>query len=79
MMPNVPGLCGLQGSGGLTRSMSGGQQHEDAHPACIESMDYSSSMRMLAVVFTDGRWAQAQQTTSLFNTSLPSPQLMLLS
>ena len=46
-----------QGSGGLARSMSGGQQHEDAHPACIEAMDYSSSMRMLAVVFTDGRCA----------------------
>ncbi|KAK9831279.1 hypothetical protein WJX74_010194 [Apatococcus lobatus] len=51
---------GSQGSGGLSRSLSGGQQHEDAHPACIESMDYSSSMRMLAVVFTDGRCAMVR-------------------
>ena len=59
--------------------MSGGQQHEDAHPACIESMDYSSSMRMLAVVFTDGRWVRAQHSITLFNDSVLSPSSMLLS
>ncbi|KAK9863715.1 hypothetical protein WJX84_007822 [Apatococcus fuscideae] len=58
--PRARNSLGSQGSGGLTRSTSGGQQHEDAHPACIESMDYSPSMRMLAVVFTDGRCAMVR-------------------